>query len=200
MAHPWAFAAGALVGVGGLLWWPPLGLAVWALMAASLAQELRWRARARREGLAARWVIPTSRRWWNSRLARLGLPLVPPGNACWEIHVQDDHHWGGDTPEDAARQFRVAYCRDMAHWIASRPPGVALVGSTFNRLTPEEATVIRTAGGSITAGAVHPRLAAYMQPVVYRRLQTRLFGGVISETPRHDPTRWTTWVVPPQAR
>lgn len=199
LAHPAAFAWVAAVGLGGLVWWAPSAVAVWGLLATSLLQESRWRRAARQAGCTARWVIPSSRRWWNRRLVRLGLPSVPAGAALWEIHVQDDYRWRADTPAAAARPFRVAYGRDMAYWLRTRPPHVAVAGSTFNRLTPDEAALIRAAGGQIAPGAVHPRLPRSMTPAAYRRLQIRLFGGVVSTTPRHDPARWTTWVVPPLA-
>ena len=197
LAHPAALGWMMAMELGTLAVWAPLGLVLSLLFVASLAQEFRWRRRARRAGLAARWVIPTSRRWWNRRLTRLGLPPVPPGGALWEIHVQDDHRWIAPTPQEAAHQFRLAYRRDMAYWIHTRPIHVAIAGSTFNALTAEETAIILEAGGHIAAGAIHPRLARRMTPRAYRHLQTRLFGGVVSNTVRHDPTRWTTWIVPP---
>lgn len=195
MAHPgvlWAVCAVAC-GLVALCW--PLGVALLLSVLTSLVAEPWCRHRAFRTGHHARWVMPTSRRWWSRRLAGLNLPALPPGRV-WEMHVADSVRWAGLTPVAAAVRFRRAYTTDMRDWIATRPPGVALVCSTFNRLTPEEGACIQAAGGALASGAIHPRLAAAMTPRAYRHLQHRMFGGVVSTTPRTDPTRWTTWVVP----
>jgi hypothetical protein len=197
LAHPavfWLVCAAAL-GLAAL-WWPG-GVALLLGVLASLGAERWYRHRALRTGHPARWVIPTSRRWWSRRLTALGVPALPSGRV-WEMHVADGVRWAGAPPAAAAARFRQAYAADMRDWITARPPGVALVCSTFNRLTPEEVALIGAAGGTVASGAIHPRLPATMTPRAYRRLQRRMFGGVVSPTIRTDSARWTTWVVPPR--
>jgi len=198
-AHPWAFPLACAASVAAALVWWPVGLAGLGLIVASLAAESWWRRFAVRAGCTARWVIPTSRRWWAHRLRRLGLPPLPPG-PVWEIHVQDARRWPGTTPAAAAQTFRAAYRTDMAYWLAHRPPGVSVVSSSFNRPTLAEIDQIVAAGGALAPGAIHPRLAAVMTPAAYGRLQRRMFGAVVSTTRRTDPAQWTTWVVPPRRR
>ena len=191
LAHP----ASLWVGLGASLLLGPLAPVALTALVASLVREWVWRHRATRAGCWARWVIPAPEAWWGARLAALGI-LLPPG-PVWEMHVHDTHRWPGRWPREAADRFRAAYTADMLAWFAARPPDVTVVCTTFNRLTPAERAAIRAAGGAVVPGALHPRLAATMHPPAYARLQRRLFGGVVSTTVRHDPARWTTWMVPP---
>lgn len=183
-------------GLGVSLLLGPLAPVALLALTASLVREWVWRHRATRAGCRARWVVPAPEAWWGARLAALGIRL-PPG-PVWEMHVHDAHRWSGDSPGEAAARFRVAYTVDMLAWFAARPSHVTLVCTTFNRLTDAERAAITTAGGTVVPGALHPRLAAIMRPAAYRRLQRRLFGGIVSTTVRHDPARWTTWMVPPR--
>lgn len=200
-AHPWAlwvlglgsFGLGAVLSVLGAPVW--FGLLPLAYLLGALGVEAAWHRRARRAGRYARWVVPSSRRWWARQGRRLGLP--PLTGRLWEIHVDDTWRWPG-TPREAAAAFREAYTLDMVWWINHRPPDVTLAGSTFNRLTPTEQRLITALGGTIVPGAIHPRLARIMTPRAYAALQQRLFGGVVSTTRRDDPARWCTWVLPPR--
>lgn len=193
VAYPVALGCGLAASAGLAAVWPPLGVVALGWWLAQLLAPWAWRAVARRQGFHARWVIPGPAGWWRRRLAPLGL-VVPPG-PVWEMHAVDSGRWAGSPPM-AARAFRAAYTADMQRLVATVPPGVTVVCSTFNRLTPEERDWITAQGGTLTVGAVHPRLASVMTPRAYQALQRALFGGVVSRTRRDDPACWTTWLIP----
>lgn len=214
--HPWLYPAapawrlahqGPLVGaavlicglgptVGG-----PVGTVASGLFAAwiggGVVLELRARVHARHLGYRARFWVAACPAWWERR-TRAWRPAPWPAGPVWELHANDAGRWRDRTPTAAARAFRQVYTAEMARLIRERPPTVSLACSTFNRLSPAEAALIREAGGWIGPGPVHPALPSRVRPAVYRRLQRRLFGGVVSTRPRHVPAAWTTWIIPPR--
>lgn len=213
-AWPWLWTAApawrlshqrALIGATGLVcglgpaFGGPVGQALallWAgFLGGGLVLELRARARAHRLGYRARFWVAASPAWW-ARRTRGFCPVPWPPGPVWELHADDAGRWRDASPALAARAFRRAYTAEMARLIAERPPTVTLCCSTFNRLTAEDQALIRGAGGFIGSGPVHPALPAHMRPTAYRRLQRRLFGGVVSTRARHRPEAWTTWVIP----
>jgi hypothetical protein len=175
------------------------GAAVLLWIGAGLTAELAARARARRRGYRARFWVPVPAAWWRRALRQRFGYTLPPCRAVWELHADDAGRWRAATPADAARAFRAAYTAETLRLLADRPPGVALVSSTFNRLRPAEVAAITAAGGRCFPGPVDPRLPRRVPPRAYARLQRRLFGGVVSARRRDTPAAWTTWVVPPRS-
>jgi hypothetical protein len=168
--------------------WLFAGAALWIL------QDLADRWKAGRHGYRARFWMPAANSWVRRRWRQLGGPPIPPG-PIWEVHAQDQRRWPG-SPHQAAQAYRQAYATDMMRLIAMRPQHVSLCCTTFNRLTPEEQAAIHQAGGWIRSGPLHPHLPTLFSPRNMRHIQRRMFGGLVSTTPRTNPAHWTTWVVP----
>ena len=147
---------------------------------------------ARRSRTRAIWWTPAPGAW----LARQLPTPRPLGPGVWEVHAQDARRWRGPTPREAARAYRQTYADELIALIRTRPDGVALVSSGFNRLTPEEAAAVRTARGMIWDGPLWPRLLRRYPPWMMALTQRRMFGAVVSTKDRRDPATWVTWVVP----
>jgi hypothetical protein len=190
-----ACGLGVLAGPGGAVW-GGLGL-LW--IGGGVGAELVARVQAARRGYRARFWVPAPASWWRGVLRRRFGYVLPPGCRVWELHANDAARWRAATPAAAAQAFRTAYTAETLRLLAERPPSVALVSSTFNRLRPTELAAIQAAGGTVFRGPIATGLPRRVPPAAYARLQRRLFGGVVSARRRDTLAAWTTWVVPPRA-
>lgn len=158
------------------------------VMGAGLLREWLWRFHAARLGFRARFVVPGPARWWHSRLNRLGSPPWPRG-PVFEMHAIDSGRWTapGRSPAEAARTFRIHCTPYMARWIAQLPDRGLLVGSTFNRLTPDERHWIADMGGWIAPVPIHPRMVTVYGP---RASTTPCFSCCRHPRTRRTPSCW----------
>lgn len=183
--------------LGGPVW---VGVGFLALYGVLLGPSyLRWRAR--RRGFRVLYVVPAPRWWVARRLRTLGY-LGPVASRIWEMHVNEGRRWTavGDDPIAAVRRFRQAYTADRMRWLAERPPGVGLLICTFNRLPPAEWAALEAAGAWATAGPLHPAIPAAVDAQRQQKVQTRMFGAVVSTHDRSNGAEWVTVYVPPRGR
>ncbi len=175
-------------GVGILSLWVGLGCVLWE----PLAQ--RWAAA---HGHRVWFVLPSPAPWVRRRLRGLGY-RGPVAGRVWEIHVQERRRWTAATPPGAAAAFRQEFTRDLLRWIGGRPPGVAILLSTFNALRPEEVAQCQASQAWIGRGPLHPRLPRLTDTRRMVATQRRMFGGVVSTRDRTNPGSWTTVYWPPR--
>ena len=197
-SHPWFIPASLSMSV--LLSLTPWGYAIGVLLMGGIALALltEWWARwqAIRRGYRARFWVAAPPRWVEYLLQHHGYTGPPLHRTVWEVHAQDQRHWPGRTPKEAAHHYRTAYTSEFTRLITERPPDVTLICTTFNHLLDVERTLIAAHHGWWCSGALHPALPHAFSPLVMRHTQRRMFGGVVSNRVRTDAANWVIWVIP----